>query len=126
HLPGMLRKASLDCLAKTLQVYRDDRTLRGAPILGVGTSAFWHSLIGLDENNKALTPVYTWADSRCRADAAKLRENLDEREVHARTGCMLRASFLPAKLVWLRRTQPKLFARVRKLMSPAEWLYCEL
>ena len=47
---------------------------------------------------------------------------LGEKAVHARTGCMLRASFWPAKLVWLRRTQPTLFRRVRRWMSPAEWL----
>ena len=37
-----------------------------------------------------------------------------------------RASFWPAKLVWLRRTQPRLFAKVRRWMSPAEWLQLDL
>jgi gluconokinase len=64
-------------------------------------------------------------DSRCRDDAAKLREELGEHEIHARTGCMVRASYWPAKLVWLRRTDRKLFASVRRWMSPAEWLYHE-
>src|SRR5205823_4391815 len=39
---------------------------------------------------------------------------------------MLRSSFWPAKLLWLRHTQPKLFARVAHWMSPAEWLQREL
>ena len=64
--------------------------------------------------------------SRCRGVAAKLREKLGEKAVHTRTGCMLRASFWPAKMVWLRKTDPKLFERVKLWMSPAEWLQFKL
>ncbi len=92
----------------------------------VGFSCFWHSLIGTDESGNALTPIYTWADSRCRDDAASLRREFDEAALHAETGCMLRASFWPAKLRWLRRTDPRLFRRVKRWMSPAEWLQWRL
>ncbi len=93
---------------------------------GVGISCFWHSLMGCDKHGKPLTPIYTWADSRCTADAVQLRSKHDERELHARTGCMLRASFWPAKLAWLRRTSPKLFARVSYWVGPAEWVLWQL
>jgi len=89
---------------------------------GIGVSCFWHSLLGLDAKGKAITPVYTWADSRCRAAAAALRKNPGEVAMHARTGCMARASFWPAKLVWLRKAQPALFRRVARWVSPAEWI----
>ena len=125
-LPQTLRRTFLQSLAKTLRVHRADRTLRLRPIIAVGTSCFWHSILGTDENGRALTPIYTWADSRCREDAARLRAELSERAVHARTGCMLRSSYWPAKLLWLRRTQPKVFTRVAHWMSPAEWLQREL
>ena len=92
----------------------------------VAASAFWHSLLGLDRAGKPLTPIYTWADSRCAVDAAKLREDFDERRIQQRTGCMLRSSFWPAKLIWLRRTDPKLYRRVARWVSPAEWIYEEL
>ena len=93
---------------------------------GVGISCFWHSLLGCDAQGRPLTPIYTWADSRCTPDAVALRQRLDERDVHARTGCMLRASFWPAKLAWLRRTQPARFARVAVWVGPAEWLLWQL
>jgi gluconokinase len=124
--PQTLRRTLFDCLSQTLRSYRADRTLRQHPIIAVGTSCFWHSLLGVDEDGRALTPTYTWADSRCREDAARLRAELSERAIHARTGCMLRSSYWPAKLLWLRRTQPKVFARVSHWMSPAEWLQREL
>lgn len=91
-------------------------------ISGVGISCFWHSMVGTDVEGNPLTPIYTWADSRCREDAARLREELSEREVHAETGCMLRSSFWPAKLRWLKRTDRARFKKVRYWMSPGEWI----
>lgn len=97
--------------------------LTKSPLQTVVGSGFWHSLLGLDRAGNPLTPVYTWADARCAKDAATLREKLDERTIQQRTGCMLRASFWPAKLRWLRRTEPKLFRRVLRWVSPAEWIF---
>ncbi len=101
-------------------------TAAAGNLQAVGMSCFWHSFLGVDAEGQALTPIYTWADSRGRDDAASLRRELDERAVHAETGCMLRASFWPAKLRWLRRTEPALFQRVEKWLSPAEWLQWRL
>jgi gluconokinase len=91
-------------------------------ISGVGVSCFWHSFLGTDAAGNPLTPIYTWADSRCREDAAGLRGEFSEREVHRETGCMLRSSYWPAKLRWIRRTDRTRFRRVRYWMSPAEWV----
>ncbi len=124
--PAALLKAVRDCLAGTMALHHADRALRGRPIAGIGLTCFWHSLIGLDKAGKPLTPIYTWADARCREDAGKLRAEYTERAVHARTGCMLRASFWPAKLLWLKRTQPRLFHKVARWVSPAEWLQIAL
>jgi gluconokinase len=124
--PKTLRETLLRCLTQTLRSYHSDRALRLRPIIAVGTSCFWHSLLGTDDNGRALTPIYTWADSRCREDAARLRTEFSERAIHARTGCMLRSSYWPAKLLWLHRTRPKVFARVAHWMSPAEWLQRDL
>lgn len=123
--PELLREAAVRCLEKTLGVLRSDKTLAGAKIVGIGTSCFWHSLVGIGKGNTPLTPVITWADSRCKDDAAALRKEMDERDTHALTGCMTRASFWPAKLLWLRRTQKAVFKKVQQWLSPAEWLQRE-
>ena len=124
--PLLLRGATATCLRETLKARRDSRSLRRIPVVATGASAFWHSLLGVDGKGRPITPVFTWADSRCARDAAQLRVELDERIVHARTGCMLRASFWPAKLRWLRRTQRSVAKRVVRWVSPAEWIFAEL
>lgn len=93
-----------------------------APVIAVATATFWHSLLGLDANGQPLTPLYPWLDARSRGELVTLRQRLDERAVHARTGCVLHWTYWPAKLSWLRRTQPDLFGRVNRWVSFGEFL----
>ncbi|HEV7662214.1 MAG TPA: FGGY-family carbohydrate kinase, partial [Chloroflexota bacterium] len=73
-------------------------------------------------NGQPLTPIYPWLDARSRDDVGTLRETLNTRAAHARTGCLLHWTYWPAKLTWLRRTQPGLFARVQRWVSFGELL----
>lgn len=124
--PAVWLGAARSCLAETMRAYRADDAIAGRKIAGIGASCFWHSLVGCDAKGRPLTRIITWADSRCRGDAARLREKFSEKTTHARTGCMMRASFWPAKFAWLRRTQKQLFSQVEQWMSPAEWLQLQL
>src|SRR5712692_6134110 len=94
-----------------------------AAVQAVATSAFWHSVLGVDAEGRAITPLLLWADARSHRQAHALRATLDERAVHARTGCVLHWSYLPAKLHWLADTQPALARRVRRWLSFGEYLY---
>ena len=118
-----VRQALRACIRTTLATHDGDPRLRSQSIGAVGASCFGHSLIGTDEGGRTLTPIITWADSRMRQIAGMLRTKHDERKIHALSGCMIRASFWPAKLRWLAKTKPAVVKRVRQWMSPAEWLY---
>jgi gluconokinase len=121
--PMTLRRAVQRSISGTLNEQDRLTSRRGMPIRAIATSAFWHGLLGIDKNWRPVTPIYTWADARA-ADAARdLRVKLSERAVHARTGCMLHASFWPAKLIWLRKTHPQEFRRVAFWVSPVDWIY---
>jgi gluconokinase len=118
--PGVLERAVVRAIQGALKVRRK---LRGnPPIIAVGMSCFWHSLLG--EKSGRATPIYTWGDGRCRADAERLRARLSENAYHARTGSLLRAPYWPAKLRWLRRTGQ--IRQGERWLSPADWLYGRL
>jgi gluconokinase len=96
------------------------------PIIAIGTSCFWHSLMAVDENGKALTKVLSWADNRAAAWVAPLRALLDETSTHARTGCVFHPSYWPAKLLWLQTSRPELFAPGTRWISFGEYLALKL
>ncbi len=105
-----------------------DEAVRGSAVevVGVAVSTFWHSLLGVDGSGTPLTPLYLWMDARSRDQAEALREQLDERAVHGRVGCVLHWSYWPAKLAWLRAASPSLFARVQRWMSFGEYVLEQL
>src|SRR3989442_1193943 len=64
-------------------------------------------------------------DSRGRP-AAALRAEIDPIATHARTGCTIHASYLPAKLRYLRAAAPEAFGRTARWLSLGEYLYFRL
>ena len=88
-----------------------------APVDAVGTAAFWHSLVGVDAHGRAVTGVIPWTDTRSSEEVDRLRDEIDERAVHARTGCRLHPSYWPPRLRWFRRRDKKTFHRVHRWMS---------
>jgi gluconokinase len=98
----------------------------GAEIVAVAAAAFWHSLLGVDAAGVPLTPLYGWGEMRPAAAALRLRERLDEGEVHRRTGCFFHPGYPAAKLLWLRRAAAVTFPRVAAWMSFGEYLEMRL
>ncbi len=98
----------------------------GATIAAVATSTLWHSVLGVDAGGTLVTPLYTWADTRAAGAAAELRRRLDQDAVHARTGCLLHPSYLPARLLWLRQRHPELWRRVALWLSFGEYMRLRL
>jgi gluconokinase len=90
-------------------------------IAAVGLSCFWHSLVGLDDAGEPVTPVLFWADRRSAKQVAALRSELNQHEVHQRTGCVIHSSYWPAKLRWLREMRPAAFARAVRWCSFADY-----
>jgi gluconokinase len=80
----------------------------------VAIAAFWHSLVGVDAHGRAATAVIPWSDIRSARQVDTLRERLDERAVHARTGCRIHATYWPARLRWFGTHDPKTFRRIRR------------
>jgi gluconokinase len=98
----------------------------GRSIVGIASSMFWHSVLGVDRRGHPTTPILTWADTRAADAARELQARLDGGAVHRRTGCALHPSYLPAKLLWLSRSFPETFSQTTRFLSPDEYLRLKL
>ncbi|HEX5732900.1 MAG TPA: gluconokinase [Blastocatellia bacterium] len=112
-----LAKSQIDALA---------RHNRAIEIDAVAVSTFWHGLVGVNGAGQAVTPLYSWNDTRATAEADRLRTQIDEDELHGRTGCRLHPSYWPAKLAWLRAHAGEAFKQSKRWMSIGEYLYLKL
>lgn len=93
-------EASLDAdiLTETVAITIDETLAQmgnlAHEIKAVALDTFWHSLIGVDSQYNALTPVITWEDTRPALMVKKLRLEQNEQEVHERVGSRFHASYV--------------------------------
>jgi gluconokinase len=120
----------IDPDAVTAEVAQVIGTLAGrwpaGRIAAVALDTFASSLVGVGPDGSAVTPCYTYADSRCAEQAAALRRELDEPAIQQRTGCRLHASYLAPRLRWLQAVQPGAFTAATRWMSLGEYAYLRL
>jgi gluconokinase len=116
--PSNLFEITAECIDRSLELAGD----RQGDIGAVATTSFWHSLMGLDATGSPTTPVYMWSDTRSGDDVDALRERLGASAMHQATGCRFHSSYWPAKLMWLRRTQPVVVAATRTWCSFTDYI----
>ena len=92
-------------------------------IEAIGVASFVGNLLGLDSQMRPVTPIYTYADTRCAEQVSHLQAQNDAEAVHTRTGCRIHSAYHPARLKWLRETDPALFASVRLWTDLASYLF---
>jgi gluconokinase len=90
----------------------------GAEIAGLAVSSAMHSIAALDERDRPLTPLLTWADIRGAEEAEELRRS--HGHLHGRTGTPLHPFSPLVKLVWFREHDPATFEAARRWVGIKE------
>ncbi|MBP38791.1 MAG: gluconokinase [Dehalococcoidia bacterium] len=114
-----IRRATEQAIDVVLQKAGD----RGKHLIGVGFDCMASTVIGVDADGNAITPVYTYADTRSASDVDRLRDELNVPVIYDRTGVMQHTSYLPGRIRWLRRTQPELADRIDKYVDVSTYFF---
>lgn len=95
---------------------------RAADIAAVAPDTLASTLLGVDGQGRAVTPLYTYADSRGAREVDQLRARFDGETTHQRVGTLFHTSYLPARLLWLAHERAESFTRAQFWMSLGEYL----
>lgn len=114
------------CLQQAQESIPDLTDAIQAAIQAVGYSNFWHAVLGVDEAGNAATPLYNWSDTRAAGAARHYGERFGPEWIHQRTGVVPHASYYPAKLLWLRESNPALYSSVSRWVSIGEYFYAKV
>jgi gluconokinase len=120
--PDEVLGQTMACIDRVLELAGKE----AARIAAVGCCTLVANVLGLDSSGRAVTPLYTWADTRGLDAVAWLREHVDEAAIHQRTGCLIHTSYLPVRLRWLATAEPELFKRVARWLSIDDYLRLRL
>jgi len=113
--------AMLVCAERAMDDLLAQAGTRAHHIVAVASDSLVSNILGVDAAGRAITPVFTYADTRNAREVAELRARLDERATHQRVGTLFHSSYLPARFLWLARARANEFKRVKYWMSLGEY-----
>lgn len=93
-----------------------------ATIRGIGLTGQMHGLVLLDEAGSVLRPSILWNDQRTAAQCDEIRTRLGKARLVELTGNDALTGFTAPKILWVRDNEPELYARVRHILLPKDYV----
>lgn len=99
----------------------------GDQIGGVGLTGQMHGSVFLDGAGAVLRPALLWCDARTGAECAEITESIGGAEaLYATIGQPIFTSFTAPKLLWLRKHEPEVYAKVAQVLLPKDYIRYKL
>jgi xylulokinase len=93
-------------------------------VKGIGLSGQMHGATLLDAADKPLRPAILWNDGRSEAECAELEKR--EPRSRAITGNIAMPGFTAPKLLWVKHHEPDVFAKVKTVLLPKDYVRLKL
>ncbi|HZT15474.1 MAG TPA: xylulokinase [Gaiellaceae bacterium] len=92
----------------------------------IGFSGQMHGLVALDAERRVLRPAILWNDQRTAAECAEIEERVGRERLVELTGNRALTGFTAPKLLWVRRHEPEVYARIRHVLLPKDYVRLRL
>ncbi len=115
-------QASVDGIRAVLRESAVDPT----DIAGVGLSGQMHGLVLLDETGEVLRSSIIWADQRTGEEVAEMSQNPGRQTIIDITANPPMTGFTAAKILWVKKHQPGLYAKARHILLPKDYIRFKL
>lgn len=96
--------------------------ISGDQVQGVGLSGQMHGLVLLDESYRVIRPALIWCDQRSQEQVDSINAKVGRERVVEYTANPVLTGFTLPKLLWVRDHQPELYARVRHMLLPKDYI----
>lgn len=91
-----------------------------AAVRGIGLCGQMHGAVLLDGVGQVLRPAILWNDTRAVAECGELEHGFSR--LRSVTGNVAMPGFTAPKLLWVRRHEPAVFGRIRKVLLPKAYI----
>jgi xylulokinase len=119
--PGWAEQDPADWVRATKSVLDELRSSVGTPA-GIGLSGQMHGLVALDSGGSVLRPAILWNDQRTGAECAEIEDTIGLERLISLTGNRALPGFTAPKLLWLRRHEPDVYARIARIALPKDYV----
>jgi xylulokinase len=88
----------------------------------LGYSGQMHGLVALDADDAVLRSAILWNDQRTATECAEIEERVGLSRLIELTGNRALTGFTAPKLLWLRRHEPDVYARIAHVLLPKDYV----
>ena len=121
--PGWSEQNPEDWLRETAAGIRElTEGFDRSQVAGIGCGGQMHGLVALDKDDKVLRPAILWNDGRTAGETEWLNTEVGKERLSQYTANIAFAGFTAPKLLWMRKNEPDLFARIDKIMLPKDYI----
>ncbi|MEM6911527.1 MAG: xylulokinase [Verrucomicrobiota bacterium] len=100
---------------------------RRREVVGIGVSGQQHGLVVLDERDEVLRPAKLWCDTSTTQECQLFAEAFGGDEgLIALAGNPILPGYTAPKILWMKRQEPEVFARIASVLLPHDYLNFKL
>ncbi len=103
-----------------------EKALSRLDVTTVGFSGQMHGLVSLGADDQPLRPAILWNDQRTAAECAEIEQRIGLPRLIELTGNRALTGFTAPKLLWLRTHEPDVYAQIRSVLLPKDYVRLKL
>lgn len=88
----------------------------------IGLTGQMHGLVLLDGEGQVLRPAILWNDQRTGVECDDIRQLLGKKNLIEITGNDALTGFTAPKIQWVRQHEPEVFARIKQILLPKDYI----
>ncbi len=91
-------------------------------IAAIGLTGQMHGLVLLDESGQVLRPAILWNDQRTQSQCDDIHRRVGRERFIQITGNLALTGFTAPKILWVAQNEPEVYARVRHVLLPKDYI----
>ncbi len=116
--PAHWWKATVESVRKALK----QSGINAESIVGIGLSGQMHSSVFLDQHNRVLRPSILWCDTRTKQQCQWIVERVGVEGLREYVSNFAFEGFTAPKILWLRENEPQIYAQVKTVLLPKDYI----
>jgi xylulokinase len=111
-----------DAVVSTVRQVLQKSGIQPSQVAGVGLSGQMHGAVFLDENGQVLRRAILWNDQRTQTECDWITDAVGRERLVQSTCNPVLTGFQAPKIVWLRSHEPDIYAKVRRVLLPKDFI----
>ena len=106
----------------TIRTVLDKSGVNRADVVSLGISGQMHGLVLLDEGGNVLRPAILWCDGRTQEECDEITETIGRERLIQISANPALTGFTAGKILWVRKHEPEIWAKVRHILLPKDYV----